>query len=310
MTTPAGDEAATLHERVAALEPSLSPSERAVARYLSEHPEIAATASALELGEQTRSSNATVVRTVKSLGYSSLNELKNELLRAMVDRLNPSSVLTRQLDQLETDGTVGRQVILASADLLRRQAEFLDASAWSAAVDILDQAAAVLCYGVEQAGSVAYYLSLQLNRSGKPSRVLTDTGISIANGLMGLAAGEAVVIIAPLRYFREVDAVLARAREVGAPTIVITEALRLSLQGRVDVILQTPESTFGTASEITAPLVLARGLPLEIAARHHDTALARHNLLNKLRASAAGDNLDVDRAVRRRGDGQRAGEPR
>lgn len=300
MTTPARKTAASLHERVAALEPSLSPGERAVARYLSEHPEIAATASALELGDQTRSSNATVVRTVKSLGYSSLNELKNELLRAMVDRLNPSSVLTRQLDQLAGEDTVGRQVILASADLLRRQAELLDTSAWTAAVDILDQAASVLCYGVEQAGSVAYYLSLQLNRSGKTSRVLTETGISIANGLMTLAAGEAVVIIAPLRYFREVDAVLARAQEVGAPTVVITEALRLSLQDRVDVILQTPESTLGPASEITAPLVLARSLSLEIAARHHDMALASHDLLSKLRASAAGDNIDVNREVRRR----------
>jgi len=299
MTTPVPETAASLHERVAALEPSLSPGERAVARYLSEHPEIAATASALELGERTRSSNATVVRTVKSLGYNSLNELKNELLRAMVDRLNPSSVLTRQLDQLAAEDTVGHQVILASADLLRRQAELLDSSAWAAAVDILDQAASVLCYGVEQAGSVAYYLSLQLNRSGKTSRVLTDTGISIANGLMTLSAGEAVVIIAPLRYFREVDAVLARAREVGAPTVVITEALRLSLQGRVDVILQTPESTLGPASEITAPLVLARSLSLEIAARHHDAALATHDLLSRLRASAAGDNIDVDSEVRR-----------
>ena len=300
MTTPARKTAASLHERVAALEPSLSPGERAVARYLSEHPETAATASALELGEQTRSSNATVVRTVKSLGYGSLNELKDELLRAMVDRLNPSSVLTRQLDQLAAEDTVGRQVILASADLLRRQAELLNTSAWTAAVDILDQAASVLCYGVEQAGSVAYYLSLQLNRSGKTSRVLTETGISIANGLMTLAAGEAVVIIAPLRYFREVDAVLARAQEVGAPTVVITEALRLSLQDRVDVILQTPESTLGPASEITAPLVLARSLSLEIAARHHDTALASHDLLSKLRASAAGDNIDVNREVQRR----------
>jgi DNA-binding MurR/RpiR family transcriptional regulator len=303
MTTAARKTAASLHERVAALEPSLSPGERAVARYLSEHPEVAATASALELGEQTRSSNATVVRTVKSLGYSSLNELKNELLRAMVDRLNPSSVLTRQLDQLAAEDTVGRQVILASAELLRRQAELLDTLAWTAAVDILDQAASVLCYGVEQAGSVAYYLSLQLNRSGKTSRVLTDTGISIANGLMTLAAGEAVVIIAPLRYFREVDAVLARAQEVGAPTVVITEALRLSLQDRVDVILQTPESTLGPASEITAPLVLARSLSLEIAARHHDTALASHDLLSKLRASAAGDNIDVNRQVQRRRKG-------
>jgi DNA-binding MurR/RpiR family transcriptional regulator len=297
MTARKAKLAASLQERVTALEGMLSPSERTVARYLADHPEIAATANSRELGQRTGRSNATVVRTVKSLGYAGLNDLKHSLLKVMVDRVNPAAVLTQQLDRLAGENAASKQILRASADLLTQAGQLLDEVAWQESVDIVDRANSVLCYGVEQAGSIAYYLSLQLIRSGKQSRALTDTGIGVANGLLTLAAEDAVVIIAPLRYFREIDVVLIRARQVGAPVVLITEALRMALEDRVDVVLQTPQSTPGLASEITVPLVLARALSLEIAGRHRSAALESHSLLNRLRATAAGGEVDVDRST-------------
>ena len=297
---------ASLQERVVALEARLSPGERAVARYLADHPEVAATANAVQLGVRTGSSNATVVRTVKSLGYDGLKDLKQSLLGVMIDRLNPAAVLSQQLGQLGDTNTASKQIVRASAQLLIQAAELLDESAFQASVDILDAASSVLCYGVEQAGSIAYYLSLQLTRSGKPSRTLTETGISIANGLITVGGADAVVIVAPLRYFREIDVVLSRAQDVGARTVLITEALGLSLEGRVDVVLQTPQSTLGLASEITVPLVLARAISLEIAARHRERALESHRLLNELRSHAVGGEIDIGPAAQGRSHPRRS----
>lgn len=306
MTARRPKPAASLQERVTALEATLSPGERTVAHYLADHPEIAATANSRQLGLRTGSSNATVVRTVKSLGYTGLNDLKQSLLRVMVDRVNPAAVLTQQLDRLADKNAASKQILRASADLLTQAGQLLDEAAWQRCVDILDAAQSVLCYGIEQAGSIAYYLSLQLLRSGKQSRALTDTGIGVANGLLTLAAEDAVVIVAPLRYFREIDVVLTRAREVGAPVVLVTEALGMALEDRVDVVLQAPQSTPGLASEITVPLVFARGLSLEIAARHRSTALENHSLLNRLRANAVGGEVDVNRSTRSRAQRQSA----
>src|SRR5215510_116725 len=57
-----------------------SPAARAVCRALSERSaEQLVFVSALELGAETKTSNATVVRTVQALGYSGLAELKAKL---------------------------------------------------------------------------------------------------------------------------------------------------------------------------------------------------------------------------------------
>src|SRR6266567_2086421 len=57
----------------------LSPKERAVADFYAEHREEAAFLSAAEIAERLGTSDATVVRAVKTLGYSGIPELRREL---------------------------------------------------------------------------------------------------------------------------------------------------------------------------------------------------------------------------------------
>ena len=284
---------APLHERVAALQSTLSPSEQAVALFLADHPDLVAVASAVELGERTKTSNATVIRTVKSLGYAGLPELKRTLVEDMAARRNPSAVLDQQIDRLDAEGAVADQVLLATTDLLQRTRRLLDPVAWRAAIDILDTAPSVLCYGIEQAGCVADFLAIELTRCGKPARSMTATGIGIANGLLTLTKTDAVVVIATLRHFREVDVILDRARALGSPIVLITEALGLALGDRVDAVLTTAQSTVAATSGVLAAMTLARALTFELSAHHRDRAVATLELLTKLRSQTVGTDLDM-----------------
>jgi DNA-binding MurR/RpiR family transcriptional regulator len=74
-----GQQSSTLQERVAARFDSLTATERRVARYLADHPQEAAFASAEELGRATGTSDASVVRTAKALGFDGLPGLKRSL---------------------------------------------------------------------------------------------------------------------------------------------------------------------------------------------------------------------------------------
>jgi len=68
-------------------EPGYEPPENGEALFLSDHPDHVAGATALELAEQIGTSNATVIRTVKALGYKGLPALRRVLVRAMAERL-------------------------------------------------------------------------------------------------------------------------------------------------------------------------------------------------------------------------------
>jgi DNA-binding MurR/RpiR family transcriptional regulator len=184
-------------------------------------------------------------------------------------------------------------VLAATAEVLVQMQHLLDDEQWEKAVQILDRARSVLCYGSGRAGSVADFLAIELSWNGCPARCLRSTGLDVATGLLSLTRDEAVVLIAPLRHFREADVVIDRAHEVGAPVILVSEALGMALADRVDVVLATPQSTLTLTTEVLAPMTLAHALALDLAARHREQAVTTHELVSRLRRQVVDDDVDV-----------------
>ncbi|GAA4895006.1 MurR/RpiR family transcriptional regulator [Streptomonospora salina] len=279
--------------RVTARLDSLSPRERAVTDFVLNRPAEAVTASAQQLAALTGTSDATVVRTARSLGFSGLRELKRSVLDMLTARRDPAMVLDQRLEGLG-DHPVLDRVITDSADLLRRLPEVLDTRAFAAAVDLLGAAARTVCYGIGPASTTARYLAIEVGRLGKRSVALEASGFRLADDLLGIGGDDVVVVVAPLRLFREVEALLEHCSEVGAPVVAITEALGDELRDRVHAVLSTPPSTAGTADEGFAGRVVAHALVMDLAARDRSGSVASRQRLNRLRGTIAGDGIDAD----------------
>ncbi|GAA3737670.1 DNA-binding MurR/RpiR family transcriptional regulator [Spinactinospora alkalitolerans] len=287
------DEGGGFRDRVTARIDSLSPRERAVTDFLLNHPSEAVTASAAELASLTGTSDATVVRTARSLGYSGLRELKRSVLDMLTARRDPALVLDQRLERLG-GAKVFDQVLADSADLLRRLPDVLDGRAFDAAVRLIEDAERVVVYGIGPASATARYLAVELGRMGRRCVAVEATGFRLADDLLGIGGGDAVVVLAPLRLFREIEALLARAEEVGAPVAVVTEALGPALRDRVRAVLSTPPSTSGAASENFASWLVAHAITMELAARDRSGSVAARQRLNRLRREIAGTEIDTD----------------
>jgi DNA-binding MurR/RpiR family transcriptional regulator len=282
-----------LHQRVTALAGNLSASERRVAEFMANHPEVVVSCSAAELGARTGTSDATVVRTTKALGYSGVRELKRSLLRVFTRQRDLAATLDGRLDRAGRTGDQFAGVLDDSIELLGHLRDTVDPDAWRRAIDALRGARSVMVYGIGPAACVAAYLSLSLTRIGVAAREVTTTGFRLADELTTLRAGDVVVVFAPLREFREISVLVDYAGEVAAPVVLVTESLGMALESRVHAVLSTPQSTTGAASEITGALVLAHALTMTLAAHARDDAVTTLRLVNQLRAAIVGTELDM-----------------
>lgn len=282
-------------DRVATHVETLSPREHEVTEFLLNRPSEAVTASAAELAQLIGTSDATVVRTAQKLGYPGLRELKRSLLAMLTARRDPALVLDLQLERLGSTGneSVLERVMADSVEVLRAVPRTVDPDAWSRAVALLENADRVLSYGIGPAAGAAHFFALQLNRLGRHADAVETTGFRLADVLLRLGAGEIVVIHAPLRLFREIEVLLEHAREVGAPVIVITEAIGDAVADRADVVLTTPPSTTSTAGEYLAGWSIAHALVLELGLHDRSSSVASRQRLNQLRREIAGDQLDI-----------------
>jgi DNA-binding MurR/RpiR family transcriptional regulator len=254
-----------------------------------ERPQETVTASAAKLAELTGTSDATVVRTARSLGYDGLRDLRQSLVAAMTTPRDPAAQIDQRLEHLATRAAPVLDQVLADASaLVDRLSSTLDEPSWQQAVDLLERAHTVWLYGIGPAGFTAGHHALQLTRLGRPAQAITATGPQLADPLMALARDDVVVVYAPLRMFREIEAVTGHAKRVGAPVIAISETLGPVLRDRVDVLLETPPSAPSAVDENLAGLLIAHALTLELARRDHVGSVVARQLLAQLRSEIAG----------------------
>lgn len=271
--------------RVADAASRLTRQERTVTEYLLERPREAVLASTAEIAAATGTSDATVVRTARSLGYSGLRELKQVLMAGVADPRDPVRVLEVRLARSDTAlGPVLDQVLTDATTLLAHVPDELDEESWRQAVDLLDGAETVWLYGFGPAGPVAEYHALELSRLQRRAYAVTQTGFRLADSLMNIGRADTVVLYAPLRRFHEIDVVATHARRVGASVVLVTQTLGAEMRGEVDVVLDAPQSTVTTVAGTFVDLLFAHALTLELARRDQVGAVAARQLLNKLRA--------------------------
>src|SRR6266511_2199725 len=174
-----------LAQRVAAQSADLSTAEARVAKYLAEHPDDVAFASASELGVLTSTSDATVIRTVKALGYPGLPALKRLLRETVRGRLTPAGRLNRSLDEAGNDpAAVLSHVLDDQIGLLEEARRTLAPGDFSLAARIIAEARQTVVFGLGVLGYMAGYFALRLSRLRHPARAATASGFLAADALL------------------------------------------------------------------------------------------------------------------------------
>ena len=291
---------ALLAERVAARLVELSPTERRVASFLAEHPEEAAFLSAAEIAAQLATSDATVVRTVQSLGYAGLPELKRELVNALKSRATPALRLGRSLEQIGDSPQTALDYALArQLELLEDARRTVRPEAFVVAVETIRAAARTHVMGIGPTGSMAHYLAQRLVRFGYPAVSITDTGLLLADALLGITSGDALVVLAYGQVLREVDVTINQAQRVGVPVVLFTDTLGAALADRVAVALSARRGAADMWSTITTTAVLMDALLFGIAIADRPRSLATLETLNELRTQITGQPFRGSRRTTR-----------
>ncbi|HEY3466739.1 MAG TPA: MurR/RpiR family transcriptional regulator [Amycolatopsis sp.] len=280
-----------LAERIGQRIGSLSAAERRVAEYLWKHPGMIVLSTAGELGALSGTSDATVVRTVKSLGYSGLPELKRAVGEQVVSD-TPATKLRHRVEQAGDDsGSQLDQLLAESIDRLTETRRMLAEPAFTAAVELLAGAREVVGYGLGVSELPMRYLATRLRRLGRRARSTSATGFRLADELLTVEAGDVLVLNAPLRLLPEMTTAARHARAAGAGVLLLTDSLGATLDSLVDVTLPAVRSGTGLTQEGLTTTFVLDCLLLAVAKRDPGAMSANTELLADLRDRLAPRDL-------------------
>ncbi len=273
-----GGERAPFDSRVQAMLRTLPPAEQRMARFFVDRKKEVLLGSAAEIAQQAGTSDATVVRTARSLGFGGLSDLREALFAELAGSPSPGKRLKRTLDEAGDDAVSAlRHVIGLHEDVLDVLKRDDFAASFAQAVEILIGADRRQVFGIGPSGALAQYATLQFNRIGLTTTALCATGVALADQLLGLQPDDAILMIAYAPLYREVTIVLEQARRSAVPIVLVSDD--------VAVVLPVPRGKANHLAMHGGTMVLIEAIIIGLAGQDRDRALDALDRLSSLRGA-------------------------
>lgn len=252
--------------RLGTLAPSLRESERKIAGYLLAQPQELIYLSITELADRTGTSEATVIRFARRLGYSGYAALKIAL--AGEQRVG-SPELPGDLDREADLSSLKRRVLQVNIESLNDTAQLLDDTALAQAVEALSTARRIEAYGIGGSAVVARDAYFMLMQVGLPISAITDPHLQMMSALQ-LQKGDVALAVSLSGATRDTVEALQAARGAGATCICITRYARSPITRVAQITLLAAArpaaiggyNLFGRVAQLAVIDVLAAAIAL------------------------------------------------
>ena len=211
----------------------LTKSEQRIASYIMENAARIMEQTIPELAGNTKSSEITISRFCKKLGFSGLQALKIALAAELS---NAGEMEFREIGDKDTDEQVAAKVFQNIMDGLQDTLKILDFQQVAKAVQVLQKARRVAVYGYGNSATVCQDIETRFMRFGMVIQAYADMSQQLTSASL-LTKEDVVIAVSHTGATIKLLEAVRVARRAGAAVIVITSYAQSNLAKLGDVVL-------------------------------------------------------------------------
>ena len=253
---------------------TLPPSEGKIAQYIIDYPQEAILLTALQLGENSKTSSAAVIRLCKSLGFNGFQELKIRVAGDLQDRYLEGY---RDIHPNEDYQAIIEKMTSNTIQTLKETTDIMSGTSLEKAVDALIHAKSIVFIGYGASYIAAKDAEQKFLRISKNAQSYSDMHMA-ATSIANKGSNDVVVGISFSGATSEVAKLLTLAKQRNATTISITKYGNSLVSNISDIQLHTSaakEATFrsGATSSRIAQLHLIDILFMCLASKEYEQTI-------------------------------------
>lgn len=227
-----GKELDDLLTRIRMAIPSLSRAEKAVAESVLENPEAVAQLTLAQLSRESRSSDATVIRFARAIGFDGFTAMQKAFAGCISVNDDPSLLSVMQSDDM---ASILKKVYQSNIQILSDTLELADAS-YDRALDAMLRARAIHFFGVGDAHAACEQASMKISRMGIPSTSHSDVMLQLT-AAGNMTKEDVCIAVSYEGRSRNVVECQRVAKSRGATTIGVTGISKSPLIKYTDICL-------------------------------------------------------------------------
>jgi DNA-binding MurR/RpiR family transcriptional regulator len=254
------------------LAPTLSPIERRIAKFFTEHANELVNTPILQVAQSCETSKSAVVRLCKRMGYNGYKDFLTALSAELALKQRDEATY-QDLYPESSIGSICAFITQNNVRALDTTMRMLDLNAMERAVQAISAAPRIDFYGVGNSGLVAQDAEIKFRRIGFNAYSAVDTHRQVISAAT-LHEGDVAMFFS---YYGETKDILeahALARKQGATTIAITRFGRNTLSAQANISLQVASTeSLARSGAMSSRLVMLEMLDMVftvVSSRNYD----------------------------------------
>lgn len=225
--------------------PTLPRAEKAVAQYILGNSELVRSMTLTILSSETQSSEASIIRFCRRLGFDGFADLKRALMSAIVDE-NP--LVTQEILPGDSITSIMAKVVADNAQILRDTMSLITKD-YDRALKALLRAKSIHFFGMGDGYAVAQLAHMKFLRLGIPGSAHSDVMLQCSVASL-LTPGDVAFAISFSGASATIVQAIRLAKEAGATTICITQMNKSPLVKYTDINLFTATTDLTVGKDI------------------------------------------------------------
>ncbi|AEB06661.1 transcriptional regulator, RpiR family [Coriobacterium glomerans PW2] len=254
-----------MKEKIKAL--SLTKTESAIADYVLDNFDSLAFLTVSDLAAHTNTSDASIIRFIRRLGFAGYMEYRQKLQDDFMDRqaqgLMPSQKLHSEKQGLDSDDLADALVQKTTENLFKTFNDTaLDQVAFTDVCSLLANSTRIFVAGFRGSHCCSMYAAHRLGMMRERVTLLSNAGATAIEQLVDCKRGDLLLIFSFARYSRICRVLLEIASGAGVHTVLVTDKLSCPFANFAKNIFTAEVVSLGFANSYIAPLCLAEALLL------------------------------------------------
>ncbi len=257
-----------------------SKSQKILARLIIEHYQKVAFLTIKGFADLSGTSEATIVRFIKRLGFSGYPDFQKEVRRLLRSDLKGHERFEIASEIKKTDRDPVREVIEKEFENLSHLQKSIDPAGIRNAVSAIKQANEIIVIGTRASASLACHFSFGLSKLNFRTTRILNVNSELFDMLDGLENYPLVIIIGFPRYLNDLLDILDFCRKRQIKTMVLTDSPFSPLTGDINLYMSAESSSF--IAFYCAPMVVINTIVIELSLLNKQTTLNTLNRFEKL----------------------------
>ncbi|MFW5942016.1 MAG: MurR/RpiR family transcriptional regulator [Chloroflexota bacterium] len=253
---------------------SLSPKQRALARFLLQNEAALAFYSAGDIAAEVGISPATVVRFARALGYEGYTDLQDAVRATLPPYRTVAERMAERVANGHDDHQLPARVAEVGARTVRTTIAGIAEEELDRMIEAILDAEQIKIFGSGLSSAAAILIEYHLVMLGLSARSFLNEGVGQVLHLAHITSKDLVIVVSIWRYIRSTLEALEVAREAGATCVAITDSPVAQVAGLADHVLIADTEGPAHSRSLSGMVALVDLIAAVIADRRPEASMA------------------------------------